>query len=58
MRCQQLIYFNLIFFLGGLFKVYCDRRDSQAADYVLDVNAEFGIGHLQRSIHPDTVSLD
>lgn len=42
--------------LGGLFKLYVERRDRQSADYVIVADADFGPAHLQNSILPGTVS--
>ena len=36
--------------------MYLERRNIKSADYVVNVNPEFGIDHLQTSIMPDTVS--
>ena len=47
---------NNDFILGGLFKIYSDLKAREAADYVIEANAEFGAGHLQHAVLPGTVS--
>ena len=48
---------NSKYISGGLFKVYLERRSRKAADYLAIADAEFGAGHLQYAISPDTVIL-
>ena len=47
----------IIYFLGGLFKIYTERKVQEAADYVIDADADFGAGHLQHAVLPGTVSF-
>ena len=42
-------------FLGGLFKIYTERKVQETADYVIDADADFGAGHLQHAVLPGTV---
>lgn len=51
---QKLI---LLLFSGGLFKLYFEKRARRAADYIAEVDAEFGPGHLQTSVLPATVRI-